>query len=63
VLHCGCVLDVTNCNVGAVEKLCVRGVLCIDSAGNSESGYTKNSSFCFLGFVIDYGIVCYICIV
>jgi hypothetical protein len=40
-----------------------EGRLCFGSAGNSGSGYTKNCSFCFLGFVIDCGIVCYICIV
>ena len=39
-----------------------EGKLCFSSAGNSESGHTKNYSFCcFLGFVIEYGGTCYIC--
>jgi len=38
-----------------------EGRLCFGSAGNSESGYTKNCSLCcFLGFVIECAIVCYI---
>ena len=65
MLHCIYVIDVANYNVGAIEeKWCgcmgERG-LCFGSAGNSGSGYTKNCSFCFLDFVIEFGIVC--CIV
>jgi len=41
-----------------------EGRLCFGSAGNSESGYTKNCSLCcFLGFVIECAIVYCICIV
>jgi len=65
VLHCICVNDVTNCSVRAIEEKCCgcmgEGRLCFGSAGNFESGYTKNCSFCFLSFVIECGIVCYIC--
>jgi len=40
-----------------------EGRLCFGGAGNSESGYTLKCSFCFVGFVIECGIVCCVCIV
>jgi hypothetical protein len=67
VLHCGCVIDVTNCNVQAIEGTWCgfvgEGRLCFGSAGIYESGYTLKCSLCLVGFVTEGGIVCYICIV